>query len=107
MHVHGSGFCLPGYGFDAEYSQWIAEAVPCVVVDADHRKPPEYPAPVPANDIRDALRAVRGLAEERGWNTDKISIGGMSSGACLALIEAARAGMEGEDVCAVVAFYPS
>jgi acetyl esterase/lipase len=107
VHVHGSGFCLPTYGMDDEYCRWLANAVPCVVVDVDHRKPPTYPAPIPANDIRDALRTTRSIGAERGWDTQRISIGGMSSGGCLSLIEAARAGKSEEPLTAVVAFYPS
>ena len=107
VHVHGSGFCLPTYGMDHEYCGWLANAVPCVVVDVDHRKPPTHPAPIPANDIRDALKAARRIGAERGWDTQRISIGGMSSGGCLSLIEAARAGKDGEPLAAVIAFYPS
>ncbi|KZV74429.1 alpha/beta-hydrolase [Peniophora sp. CONT] len=107
--IHGSGFCINTFGKqDQEFCAWLATAVPCVVVDIDHRKAPEAPWPAGPDDVRDAVRSVRELAQSRGWDSERISIGGFSSGGCLALVEASRPRHEDESsVVACVAFYPS
>ncbi|KZV62590.1 alpha/beta-hydrolase [Peniophora sp. CONT] len=108
VNIHGSGFCIKSFGQDAAFCAWLADSVPCVVVDIDHRKAPEHPWPSGPNDVRDAVATVRGYAETYGWDKDRISLGGFSSGGCLALVEASRPRSEGEPpLCAVVSFYPS
>lgn len=105
INLHGGGFCIPGLGYDAEFCAYIANTVNCVVVDGDYSKGPELPWPSAVDDVDALIRWVRGNAEERGWDFERASIGGFSSGACLALLGAA--GQEGKDLKAVAAFYPS
>jgi acetyl esterase/lipase len=108
LNIHGSGFCLNSFGSDAPFCIWLADTLPCVVVDIDHRKAPEHPWPTGPNDVHDAVRAVHDIAESHGWDTNRISVGGFSSGGCLALLEAARPREVSEGpLSAVVAFYPS
>jgi acetyl esterase/lipase len=115
INIHGSGFCLSNFGADAAFCAYLADSIPCIVVDADHRKAPEHPWPAGPDDIRDVVRYVRTkLALEHQtsckWDTSRISIGGFSSGGCLALIEASRirdSSEEDQPLTAVVSFYPS
>jgi acetyl esterase/lipase len=108
VNVHGSGFCLNVFGADAAFCGWLACSVPCVVVDIDHRKAPEHPWPAGPDDVRDAVRRVREIAETQGWDANRVSLGGFSSGANLALVEASRHRESGERlICSVLAFYPS
>ncbi|VDC06966.1 unnamed protein product [Peniophora sp. CBMAI 1063] len=107
--IHGSGFCMNTFGKqDQEFCAWLANSAPCVVVDIDHRKAPEAPWPAGPDDVRDALRTVRELAHGHGWDAERLSIGGFSSGGCLAMVEATRPRDDDEPpVVACVAFYPS
>ncbi|KAI0031735.1 Alpha/Beta hydrolase protein [Vararia minispora EC-137] len=108
VNIHGSGFCLNSFGADADFCAWLADSVLCVVVDIEHRKAPEHPWPAAPNDVRDATGVVRELAESHGWDANRISIGGFSSGGNLALVEASRVRERDEGMlCAVIAFYPS
>ena len=109
VNIHGSGFCLNTFGKqDQSFCAWLAKTVPCVVVDIDHRKAPEAPWPAGPDDVRDAVRSIRKLAQNRGWDSKRVSVGGFSSGGCLAMIEATRPRDVDElRIVACVAFYPS
>ncbi|KZT53138.1 alpha/beta-hydrolase [Calocera cornea HHB12733] len=103
INFHGGGFCLNFHGRDARFCSLVAHEASCYVVDAHYRMAPNHPWPAAYQDCRRVLEWVR--ANERGmFDTEKITIGGNSAGANLALAVAGTA-KEGE-LKGVVAFYP-
>jgi acetyl esterase/lipase len=86
VHVnwHGSGFVLDCFGADGEMCAYIASKANCVVIDADYRKAPEHPFPAPVNDAEDVVAYV--LSKSSQYDVSRISLGGSSAGACLALV---------------------
>jgi acetyl esterase/lipase len=103
INLHGSGWCLPGFHQDDPFCDYIAKTVGCVVLNADYSKAPEHAWPAANNDVDAAIRWARANASERGWDPERITIGGFSAGGNLAL--SASIGKEGSQLKAVVAFY--
>lgn len=105
INIHGCGFCLNTFGLDRKLSAYIANNVKCAVVSVDYSKAPEYPFPSAPDDIDACIHWVKRQSLERGWDSGRISVGGGSSGGCLALV--AASGAAGRDLKAVVALYPA
>ncbi|KZO93578.1 alpha/beta-hydrolase [Calocera viscosa TUFC12733] len=102
INYHGGGFCLPLHGIDTRFCALIARELECYVVDADYRMAPDHPFPAAYEDAAHVLDWVR--ANEGGlFDTSRITLGGFSAGANLAL---AVAGNSEQPVQGVVAFYP-
>ncbi|KZO93574.1 alpha/beta-hydrolase [Calocera viscosa TUFC12733] len=102
INYHAGGFCLDMHGFDAKFCNFVAGELGCYVVDADYRLAPDHPFPAAYDDCQRVLDWVR--ANETGmFDTSKITVGGFSAGANLAL---AVAGTVEEPVQGVVVFYP-
>jgi len=74
------------------------------VLDCDYAKAPEFPFPAAYEDVSDVVAHV--LANEEGnYDAARLSIGGFSSGATLALVVGAT--MPQNTFKAVTAFYPA
>jgi acetyl esterase/lipase len=107
VHInwHGSGFVIPSQGEDAMFCALVARETGAVVVDADYAKGPEHPFPAAPEDAAATLAWVAAQGDK--WDTTKISLGGFSAGANLALCLAAQRSISGGDnVKAVIAAYP-
>ncbi|KZS93472.1 alpha/beta-hydrolase [Sistotremastrum niveocremeum HHB9708] len=107
VHIsfHGSGFVVPCLGQDAEQCAWIANTVGCVVIDADYAKAPERPFPAAYDDAKDAaLWAISEARTTGKWNPEKVTIGGYSAGANLALAVAVT--LPQNSIKSVIAWYP-
>ena len=81
------------------------------VLDADYRKAPEHPFPLPLQDVEDVLRWVGTSSPGRLIDTQKVALSGFSAGAELALVASSvlRTTLLRDvelDIKAVVAFYP-
>ncbi|KZT53140.1 alpha/beta-hydrolase [Calocera cornea HHB12733] len=102
INFHGGGFVFPLHGIDSRFCALMARSLGCWVVDADYRAAPDHPFPAAYNDCVRVLEWVR--ANEGGlFDTERITMGGFSAGANLAL---AAAGTAEEPVQGLVAFYP-
>jgi acetyl esterase/lipase len=63
------------------------------VVAVNHRLSPKHPYPAPLLDVKLAVRWVRSQAAARGWDAERIIVGGYSSGGHLAVMAAVTAGV--------------
>ncbi|SJX65433.1 uncharacterized protein SRS1_15703 [Sporisorium reilianum f. sp. reilianum] len=106
VHIswHGSGFVLPGLGTDYAYVDHHLEQLgpDCVFVDADYCKAPKHPFPAPVHDAIDVVEYV--LAQPHVYDAKRITLGGFSAGAALALAEGAHLGPD--RIAGVAALYP-
>ena len=94
INLHGSGFTLPNHGEDAEPSAYLSRTVPCTVLDATYALSPEHKLPEPINDVLDVIRYVR--SNPHLYDTEKITIGGVSAGATAALLAATLPGVDSQ-----------
>jgi len=102
VNWHGSGFVVPSLGTNREFCSLIAARTRCVVLDADHRKAPEYPFPAAHQDAEDIFHYL--IANPTQYDLSNIFLSGFSSGGTIALATASTLGPE--RVKGVIAFYP-
>jgi acetyl esterase/lipase len=84
LEVHGGGFVLGSAAHDDVRCRALAEAAGLVVVGVEHRLAPEHPWPAAPDDVETAARWLAEVAADR-FGTDRLTVGGFSSGATLAL----------------------
>lgn len=84
INFHGSGFVLPNMGEDSEQCAYWASKLGCVVLDSDYVKSPEYPHPAAVYDALDVLAHIH--ANPDVYDVTRITIGGVSAGATVALL---------------------
>ena len=112
INWHGSGWVFPLLGTDALFLKRAAQECNIFVLDADYRKAPEYPFPLPLQDVEDVLRWVGSdSASELRIDAKRVAVSGFSAGAELALVASTvlrttTLGEIGVDIKGVVAFYP-
>jgi len=87
LTLHGSGFTTTSFPQESEYCTALASRANCIVIDADYAKSPEHKFPVAFYDIMDIVEFIRSRPKE--WDVERLTIGGFSSGGCLALSVAA------------------
>lgn len=84
LYIHGGGYVSTKMThYDAQCSQ-VAEGANIVVASIDYRLAPEHPYPIPVEDSYAALAWLHGVAAERGFDPQRIGVGGTSAGAGLA-----------------------
>ncbi|WP_432514241.1 alpha/beta hydrolase [Kineococcus sp. SYSU DK001] len=84
LHLHGGGFYLGTTAGDDARHRALADASGLVVVGVDHRLAPEHPWPCGLEDCESAALWLADHAGER-FGTRRLTIGGSSAGATLAL----------------------
>jgi acetyl esterase len=84
LFVHGGGWWMGTLDQSDLACSRIVNQVGCAVASVGHRWTPEQRFPVPAEDCYAALGWVAANAAELGLDRDRISVGGVSSGANLA-----------------------
>lgn len=104
VNFHGSGFVLPCHGSDAELCAHWAAQIGCVVLDSDYAKGPKYPYPAAIDDALDVFAYVTSRPDL--FDLSKITVGGFSAGANIAIQSALRLAGEEFPVKAIVAWYP-
>ncbi|CDR88340.1 uncharacterized protein SPSC_04167 [Sporisorium scitamineum] len=106
VHItwHGSGFVLPRFATDYAYvDHHLKQLGPdCILVDADYRKAPEHPFPAAVHDAIDVVNYI--LSQPHIYDVDRITLGGFSAGAGLALVVGAHFGPQ--RIAGVAALYP-
>ena len=86
LDYHGGGWGLGDLDTEAHICQHICNKAKVAVVDVAYRLVPEHPFPTAIEDCFAALRYVhKHGAEKFGIDPSKISLGGVSAGACIAL----------------------
>ncbi|CAE7088583.1 unnamed protein product [Rhizoctonia solani] len=88
---------------DSEFCRKLGRETRAIVLNSDYAKDPENPFPAAYNDICDVVAHV--LANRDGvYDTSRITIGGFSAGAALALVVSAI--MPKDTFGAITTFYP-
>ncbi|KAH8100677.1 alpha/beta hydrolase fold-domain-containing protein [Cristinia sonorae] len=87
VYFHGGGWCLGNIDSENSFATRLCKHANCVVVSVDYRLGPEHPYPAAVDDAWDALQWVYKHGEsEIQVNTQKIAVGGSSSGGNLAAV---------------------
>lgn len=84
LDLHGGGFYMGTAAHDDARNQQLADALGVVVVSVDYRLAPENPWPAAPDDCETAARWLLDQAETR-FGTTRLTIGGFSAGATLAM----------------------
>jgi acetyl esterase/lipase len=119
----GSGFILPVFGESRPFIEYLLQhetlaSYPLAIFDCDYAKAPEHPCPASTDDARDVLNYV--FQHSQIYDMQRVTIGGFSAGACIALGISAEVGSEvrqstwkhplpessGHSIGAVIAVYP-
>ncbi|MGW4726141.1 alpha/beta hydrolase [Streptomyces sp. NPDC004291] len=89
LDVHGGGFFMDSAAHGDRRNRALADALRVAVVGVDYRLAPEHPWPAAPDDCE---AAALWLAEEAGarFGTSRLTIGGSSAGATLALVTLLR-----------------
>ncbi|EJC98799.1 alpha/beta-hydrolase [Fomitiporia mediterranea MF3/22] len=105
VHIsfHGSAFVLPCHGSDAELCAYLANRLGCIVLDSDYAKGPRYPYPAAVDDATDVLAFVASKPDV--FDVSKITVGGYSAGANIAILAALRVAKGASPVKGIVAWY--
>ncbi|CAO1619491.1 unnamed protein product [Parajaminaea phylloscopi] len=101
LNFHGSGFMIPCLASDREFCGKLASRLNMIVVDCDYRKAPEKPWPAAIQDTEDCL--LWALSQPKRFDLSRVTIGGFSAGANLALCTST---LYGKELKGVVTFYP-
>ncbi|MFV0277065.1 MAG: alpha/beta hydrolase [Parahaliea sp.] len=91
IYIHGGGFVLGSLDSEHGTCVHLCRALGIVLVSVDYRLAPETPYPGPLDDCYAALAWTAALAGELGIDPQRLGIGGMSAGGCLAAACALRA----------------
>lgn len=89
LHFHGGGWVMGSASQNDERLEAVARNAGVAVVSVDYRLAPEHPYPAAAEDGEAAAVWLAGHALEE-FGTDRLAIGGESSGAHLAATTALR-----------------
>lgn len=84
LEIHGGGFYMGSAAGSDFRNRRVVDALCIAVVSVDYRLAPEHPWPSAANDCETAALWLMEHAENR-FGTTKLSIGGFSAGATLAV----------------------
>jgi acetyl esterase/lipase len=84
LEIHGGGFYLGAAAGSDVRNRDLADALDLAVVSVDYRLAPEHPWPAAPDDCETAAGWLADHAEHR-FGTTKLSIGGFSAGATLAM----------------------
>lgn len=97
INFHGGAFIMNEKEMDDPYCRFLANEAGCVVVNVDYAKAPEYPFPKPVVQCYDILQWMKGRAGELNIDSEKIMLGGQSSGGNLAAALCLYLEEKGED----------
>jgi acetyl esterase/lipase len=105
--MHGGGFVMGNVPKDDDLCIGMAQAGRCVVVSVDYRLAPEFPFPAAPEDCFAILEWVSSQPAELGVTPDRVAVGGVSAGGCLAASVALMTrDRNGPDLCHQFLFVP-
>ena len=88
LYLHGGGFVLGDSGTAHPICAHLAAAAGCYVLSLGYRLAPEQPFPAAVEDSLTALRWAADQASSRGWDPERLAVGGQSAGGNLAAVAA-------------------
>jgi acetyl esterase len=91
LRTHGGAFIVQYPIEEGNVARYLASEVGCYVVIPDYTAAPQARHPVAEQQCYDALQWVRSMADSRGWDAERVSVGGPSAGGQLALEVALQA----------------
>lgn len=95
LWMHGGGFFAGHHEDEGIVAiEWV-RAMGCTIVSVGYRMTPEHQHPAAVNDCHATLRWVASGDPKLGFKPEKIAIGGISAGGCLAAATALKARDEG------------
>lgn len=106
LWIHGGGWVTGSLHTADALARSIAHGCDAVVVSVDYRLAPEHPWPAGLNDVLASFTWLRQNIGMLGGDTDRIGVGGDSSGGNLAAILAQHARDEGWPLRAQLLVYP-
>lgn len=106
IYFHGGGWTFGGISSCARFCQEICRQSGVTVLAVNYRLAPEFPYPLPLDDCESAVRLA--LAKAGLWkcSTERIVLGGDSSGGNLAVATALRLMNDNLSVSKLLLFYP-
>jgi acetyl esterase len=84
VNLHGGGWVMRHPERDDGICRYVAHHAEVWVVNVDYDVAPQRRYPVPVEQTVDVLGWVAAQAKERGWDAERIGIGGQSSGSHIA-----------------------
>lgn len=99
LDIHGGGFYMDAAARNDVRNRELAERLGFAVVSVDYRLAPEHPWPAAPDDCEAAALWLAGNAPER-FGTSRLLVGGLSSGATLAMTTLLRLRDRGLDAFA-------
>ncbi|WP_342387524.1 alpha/beta hydrolase [Salinicoccus bachuensis] len=84
INIHGGAFIMNDKEMDDPYCRYLANQTGCVVLNIDYVKAPEYPFPKAIEQSYDVFQWMKGKADELDIDTEKLMVGGQSSGGNIA-----------------------
>jgi len=81
LDIHGGGFVMGSIDMEHAGAARFARSLGVVVVAVEYRLAPEHPFPVP---VEDTFAVLAWAGTQDGIDTARISVGGISSGGCIA-----------------------
>lgn len=86
FNFHGGGWAVGDLETSAHLCHHICASVPCCVIDIEYRLIPEYPFPIGIFDGLSAVDHILANSQTFSINPRRITFGGESSGATIALV---------------------
>jgi acetyl esterase len=90
VFLHGGGFVVGSFDTHDRIMRQLCRRSGAVVIGLDYPLAPEHPYPVPLDTVEQAVLAVAEHPQAHGIDPDRLSIGGDSAGAHLALAATLR-----------------
>ncbi|WP_173915983.1 alpha/beta hydrolase [Halobacillus sp. Marseille-Q1614] len=84
INLHGGAFIMHSKEMDDPYCRRLANHTGCAVINVDYAKAPEYPFPQPIEQCYEIYQWIRVHGDLLNIDSEKIMIGGQSSGANIA-----------------------
>ncbi|MFT3955417.1 MAG: alpha/beta hydrolase [Piscinibacter sp.] len=88
LYLHGGGFTIGGLETHDSLCRQLALHSGAEVLALDYRLAPEHRFPTAVDDCWAALRWLHGQGGERGFDVDRLAVGGDSAGGTLAAVTA-------------------
>jgi acetyl esterase len=84
INFHGGGFIIGFPEQDDRLCRYLAQHTPCVVINVDYTLAPKHPFPAAVLQCYEVVKWVHTHAQELGYDTSRLAVGGHSAGGSIA-----------------------